>query len=61
MRTTEQPPIRATSDPEYKARIEAAQVAAEWRTPIPAKAKQEDIETLPLFGGRWVEQGELWS
>lgn len=46
------------SDPEFRGRIDADSVTAEFRVAITPRAPQESIEDLPLFGGE--RQQELF-
>ena len=52
------PPIPATPHPEYSARLDAERVTAEFKVGITLTTPQQDVETLPLFGGE--RQGELF-
>jgi hypothetical protein len=50
------PPIAAEADPEYRPRIQAAQVSWQFTDALRPRKAQASIEDLPLFGGERQEE-----
>ena len=54
--TPDTPPIAADADPEYRARIDAAQVSWQFTDALRPRKPQASVEDLPLFGGERQEE-----